>query len=59
MTFTLHELGPNVAFAGVFYPVSEAATVWRNYRDWAETAPDEITTLAGCTTLPAHEALLP
>src|SRR5574341_1309895 len=59
MTFRVHQHGPTVAFAGVFYPVAEADTVWRKYRDWAAKAPDEVSTLAGCTTLPAHEGLPP
>jgi FAD/FMN-containing dehydrogenase len=59
MTFQLHPLGPIVAFTGVFYPVADAAQVWRGFRDWAYTAPDEVSALCGCTTLPAHEALPP
>ena len=54
-TFKLHPLGPIVAFAGVFYPVEDAANVLRGFRDWAATAPDEVTALWGCTTLPASE----
>jgi FAD/FMN-containing dehydrogenase len=56
-TFKLHPLGPNVAFAGVFYPVSDAREVWRGFRDWAANAPDEVSALCGCTTLPAHVGL--
>jgi FAD/FMN-containing dehydrogenase len=55
MTFKLHPHGPINAFAGVFYPVDQAAQVWRGARDFAKTAPDEITMLIGCTTLPASE----
>jgi len=58
-TFRLHRVGPIVGFAGVFYPVADAARVWRGFRDWAATAPDEISALCGCTTLPAHEHLPP
>jgi hypothetical protein len=29
--------------------------VYRQFRDWAATAPDEISALIGCTTLPASE----
>jgi hypothetical protein len=43
------------AFAGVFYPADQAADVWRKFRDWAATAPNEVTALSGCTTLPASE----
>jgi FAD/FMN-containing dehydrogenase len=55
MTFRLHPHGPMNAFAGVFYPADQAADVWRKYRDWAATAPNEVTSLTGCTTLPASE----
>ena len=33
LTFRLHPLDPTVAFAGVFYPVADAARVWRAFRD--------------------------
>ena len=55
MTFRLHPHGPINAFAGVFYPADQAAQVWRGVRDFAKQAPDEITLLVGCTTLPASE----
>src|SRR5262245_13139171 len=58
-TFSLHPHGPIVAFTGVFYPADQALEVWRAYRDWAETAPDEVTSLCGCTTLPASEYIPP
>jgi FAD/FMN-containing dehydrogenase len=54
-TFRLHPLDPTVAFAGVFYPVDAAEQVWHGFRDWAEHAPDEVSTFCGCTTLPANE----
>jgi FAD/FMN-containing dehydrogenase len=55
LTFRLQPHGPMNAFAGVFYPVDQAADVWRRFRDWGATAPDEVTALTGCTTLPASE----
>ena len=54
-TFQCHPVGPIVAFAGVFHPVEDAENVYRQFRDWAKTAPDEISTLIGCITLPASE----
>jgi FAD/FMN-containing dehydrogenase len=54
-TFRCHPVGPEVAFAGVFHPVSDAANVYRKFRDWADNAPDEISSMIGCTTLPASE----
>ena len=35
--------------------VEDAENVYRQFRDWAKTAPDEISTFIGCTTLPASE----
>jgi FAD/FMN-containing dehydrogenase len=54
-TFQCHPVGPMVAFAGVFHPVEDAENVYHRFRDWAKTAPDEISALIGCTTLPASE----
>jgi len=58
-TFQCHPVGPIVAFAGVFHPVEDAENVYREFRDWAKTAPDEISALIGCTTLPASEHMPP
>ena len=58
-TFQCHPVGPMVAFAGVFHPVSDAENVYRKFRDWAATAPDEISAMIGCTTLPASEHMPP
>jgi FAD/FMN-containing dehydrogenase len=52
-TFKLHPVGPIVAFAGVFYPGEEAATVLRGFREYAETAPDEVSALTVSLTMPA------
>ena len=54
-TFRLSKLGPEVAFAAVFYPIDAAAQVLRGYRDFMAKAPDEVTGLAVSTTLPASE----
>ena len=54
-TFQCHPVGPTVAFAGVFHPVEDAENVYRKFRDWAKTVPDEISAMIGCTTLPASE----
>ncbi len=59
MTFRLQPLDPIVGFVGVFYPVEDAAKVWRGYRDWAKSAPDEVSSLCGSTTLPASEHIPP
>ena len=54
-TFQCHPVGPMVAFGGVFHPVEDAENVYREFREWAKTAPPEISALIGCTTLPASE----
>ncbi|WP_180936078.1 FAD-binding oxidoreductase [Nocardioides ungokensis] len=54
-TFRCHPVGPIVAFAGVFHPAEDAENVYPRFRDWAQSAPDEISALIGCTTLPASE----
>jgi FAD/FMN-containing dehydrogenase len=42
LEFQLHEVGPLVAAAMVFYPVDGAGEVLRSYRDYAASAPDEV-----------------
>jgi FAD/FMN-containing dehydrogenase len=56
-TFRLNPLGPIVAFAGVFYPVEDAAAVLRAYREYFVDAPDEVTSEADAITLPADPNL--
>ena len=58
-TFRCHPVGPMVAFAGVFHPVADAENVYRQFRDWAQTGPDEISAMIGCTTLPASPNIPP
>lgn len=45
--FRLHELGPEVAMAQVFYPSKDAAEVLRFYRDFMAEAPEEV----GCSAM--------
>jgi FAD/FMN-containing dehydrogenase len=52
-TFQLHPVGPIVAFAGVFYPLEDLGRVERAWREYAETAPDEVTTFIVTMTFPA------
>jgi FAD/FMN-containing dehydrogenase len=44
--FQLHELAPEVMFAAQFFPITEAATVFRRWRDFVADAPDEISSIA-------------
>jgi FAD/FMN-containing dehydrogenase len=57
--FRAHPLGPIVAFAGVFYPVKEAAGVLSRWRDYCADAPDEVTSVALAITMPAAPNLPP
>jgi FAD/FMN-containing dehydrogenase len=58
-TFRLHPLGPIVAFAGVFYPLADAVTILRKFRDFGDSAPDEVSALAIGVTMPADPHLPP
>jgi FAD/FMN-containing dehydrogenase len=53
--FRLHELGPEVAFLYVPYPVEQAGEVFRRYRDLVVDAPDELTVDFGIEYLPTTE----
>ena len=57
--FRTHPLGPIVAFAGVFYPVAQAASILPAWRDYCSDAPDEVTSVALAITMPASPALPP
>jgi hypothetical protein len=57
--FRAHPLGPIVAFAGVFYPVADAATVLPRWRDYCMNVPDEVTSVAVAITMPADPHLPP
>ena len=52
--FELHlvEVGPEVAIAQLVYPIESAGDVLRAYRDYAATAPDELTTLVALMRIP-------
>jgi FAD/FMN-containing dehydrogenase len=50
--YQLHRVGPTVTAGVVFYPGDRAAEVLRFYREWADEAPDELTTLVNLLTAP-------
>jgi FAD/FMN-containing dehydrogenase len=56
-TFSLHAVGPIVAFAGLFYPVGDAASILRGFRDYVESSADEVTPVALPLTMPADPHL--
>ena len=51
--FRAHPLGPIVAFAGVFYRVSDAAQILPRWRDYCLESPNEMTSVALAITMPA------
>jgi FAD/FMN-containing dehydrogenase len=53
-TFELRELGPDVAFAAVMYPLEETAEVMRKWREYVEQAPNEVTSVCVTITFPAN-----
>ena len=57
--FRAHPLGPVVAFAGVFYRVSDAAQVLPRWREYCLASPDEVTSVAVAITMPAAPTLPP
>jgi len=50
--FQLHPVGPTIMGGAVFYPGDQAGQVLRAWREWTESAPDEVTTLANLLTAP-------
>jgi len=52
--YDLHELGPEVMVVTVMYPLETAPTVLRQWREFVDGAPDEITSQAPVWSVPAH-----
>lgn len=52
--YRLNPIGPNVAFASVFYPIEEYERVVTLWRDFMTRAPDEITADVLVWTVPRH-----
>jgi FAD/FMN-containing dehydrogenase len=50
--FQLHELGPTVLAGLALWPLERAADVMRAWRDYADAAPDEISTACVIVTAP-------
>ena len=53
--FQAHPVGPEITFCGAFYPMETAGTVFRGWRDYVETAPDDFTTQVAFWSVPPHE----
>ena len=52
--YDLHELGPEVMVVTVMYPLETAPTVLRQWREFVDGAPDEITSQAPLWSVPEH-----
>ena len=57
--FDLHPVGPEVATGLVFYPGDQAVEVLRAFREYEESAPDELTTLVSIGVFPEEELFAP
>ena len=54
--FRLHQIGPQVATAQIFYPFEAAGEALRRYRDFMAEAPDEVGCFALLVPLPPLDA---
>ena len=59
LEFKLFPVGPMVQVAIPFYPIEKAPTVYRAWRDWVATLPDEVTTHAHTWTIPEDPPVMP
>jgi FAD/FMN-containing dehydrogenase len=57
--FQARPVGPMVMVAAVFYPLTDAATVLPAWRDFMATAPEEVSSMAICWSVPPHEPFPP
>jgi FAD/FMN-containing dehydrogenase len=57
--FRLHPLGPIVLAGLAMFPIDRAPEVLRGWRDWADAAPDEVSTCCVVVTAPPEEFIPP
>lgn len=57
--FQAHPVGPEVMVSAVFYPLEEMRAVVPAWRDYMAQAPDELSSLAICWSVPAAEPFPP
>jgi FAD/FMN-containing dehydrogenase len=57
--FQAHPVGPMVMVAAVFYPLDEVKRLLPAWRDAVSAVPDEVSTIALCWSVPAHEPFPP
>jgi len=53
--FEAHPIGPEVTFCAPFYPMEDAARIFRHWRDFVADAPDEYTASFVFWSVPPHE----
>jgi FAD/FMN-containing dehydrogenase len=52
LTYRLHAVGPEVAFAGCFHPAEDVAEILGAWRSFTEEAPDEVSSMIVVLTFP-------
>jgi FAD/FMN-containing dehydrogenase len=57
--FQAHPVGPMVFVGAIFYPFEDAATILPAWRDFMATAPEELSSLAICWSVPPAEPFPP
>jgi FAD/FMN-containing dehydrogenase len=57
--FQAHPVGPMVMVGAVFYPLDQARELMAAWRDYVTQAPDELSSLAICWSVPADEPFPP
>ena len=57
--FQLHPLGPTVLAGLALWPLERVTKVLRGWRDWADAAPDEVSTALVILTAPPEEFVPP
>lgn len=57
--FQAHPVGPMVMVAAVFYSFDQVRELLPAWRDYVESAPDELSSVALCWSVPPHEPFPP
>src|SRR5213593_2609553 len=57
--FQAHRVGPMVMVGALFYPLEDARSLLPAWRDYMDSAPEELSSVAICWSVPAHEPFPP
>ena len=57
--FAAHPVGPAVFVGAIFYPFEDAPAILPAWRDFMAAAPEELSSLALCWSVPPHEPFPP